>query len=245
MRRTSETTRIRGALFDKDGTLIDFAATWRGVAGRMIDDYSQGDAALADALGRAVGFDAATGVFMPGSPIVAGSTDEVARLMAALIPGAAAEEIESDANRRAAATGAGDGLTPVDGLVPTLERLAAMGLALGVGTHDSEAAARAHAGVIGAAPFMSFYAGYDSGVGLKPGPGMPQAFCDAAGLAPEEIVMVGDSLHDLGAGRSAGAAAVVAVLTGPATEAELARHADVVLPSVADLPDYLSRAFPA
>lgn len=239
-------TRIRGALFDKDGTLIDFTATWRGLSEGMIRDYADGDDDLARSLGRAVGFDVETGVFLPGSPIVADAADEVARLMAALTPGRTADEIESDLNRRATAVadGDGDGLAPVAGLRSALESMAAMGVALGVGTHDAEAAARAHSKKIGVADLMAFYAGYDSGCGLKPGPGMPNAFAASAGLAPADIVMVGDSVHDLGAGRAAGVAASVAVLTGPATEEMLAPLADVVLPSVADLPDYLRSAFP-
>ncbi|MFV0473871.1 MAG: HAD family hydrolase [Pikeienuella sp.] len=240
-------TRIRGALFDKDGTLIDYAATWRGLVEEMLADYAGPDRALARALGRAIGFEVESGRFLPNSPVVAGSSAEVAALMAALLPEIPAAEIEDDANRRAAAIGAGDdsGLRPAPSLRPTLERLSAMGLALGIATHDGEAAARAHARALGIDGLIRFFAGYDSGWGLKPGPGMPLAFCDAAGLKPAEMVMIGDSLHDLGAGRAAGAAASIGVLTGPATEAELAPHADVVLGSVAELPDFLIRRFPA
>ncbi len=240
-------TRIRGVLFDKDGTLIDFTASWRGLVEGLIDDAAGEDGALAGALGRAIGYDRTTGLFLPGSPVVSGTTDAVAELMSALLPGRSAAEIENEANRRAAATGAGDegGICAVDGLGDALERLASMGVALGIGTHDTEAAARAHARSLGIDGLIGFYAGYDSGLGLKPGPGMPRAFSAAAGLDLAETVMVGDSLHDLGAGRSAGCAASIAVLTGPAGEAELAQAADIVLPSVADLPDCLIRSFPA
>lgn len=240
-------TRIKGALFDKDGTLIDFTATWRGLVEDMIADYAPGDERLGDALGQAIGFDRRTGLFLPGSPIVADTTDVVARLMADLLPGRSAAEIEADANRRAAGVGAGDGVAgvaPVPGLRAALERLAALGVARGVATHDSERAAHAHLEQLGVTDLFSFVSGYDSGWGLKPGPGMPNAFAAAAGIAAADLVMVGDSVHDLEAGRAAGAAASVAVLTGPATEAELAPHADIVLPSVADLPDYLADAFP-
>ncbi|WP_246209506.1 HAD family hydrolase [Pikeienuella piscinae] len=242
------TTRIKGALFDKDGTLIDFTATWRGLVEGMIADYAGPDEALRAALGAAIGFDVTTGLFLPGSPVVAGSTGEVAALMAALLPRVPAAEIEAEANRRAAAAGAGDSdamLAPTPGLDEALERLSGMRLALGVATHDSEAAARAHVRALGLERRFSFYAGYDSGFGLKPGPGMARAFCSATGFAPEEIVMIGDSIHDLGAGRAAGAAAVIGVLTGPATEAELAPHADAIIHAVADLPDFLIRRFPA
>jgi phosphoglycolate phosphatase len=46
--------------------------------------------------------------------------------------------------------------------------------------------------------------------------------------------MVGDSLHDLHAGRDAGMKRA-AVLTGIAEAAELAPHADVVLPDISQL----------
>ena len=52
--------------------------------------------------------------------------------------------------------------------------------------------------------------------------------------------MIGDSLHDLHAARSAGMVAV-GVLTGLASRADLAPAADIVLDSIADLPDWLDR----
>lgn len=234
-------TRIKAALFDKDGTLIDFTASWRGLVDDMIADYAGGDEALANALGAAIGYDRGTGVFLPGSPIVSDTSDVIADLMAELLPGRTPEEIEDDANRRAASSG----VTAVAGLRETLETLRGMGLVLGIGTHDSETAARVQAKDLGIADLIDFYAGYDSGHILKPGPGMPNGFSAATGVATADMVMVGDSIHDLGAGRSAGCAASIGVLTGPATEAELEQEADIILPSIADLPDFLRRAFPA
>lgn len=230
---------IRGVLFDKDGTLIDFMGTWRGVTETVLARFAEGDVPLAEALGAAIGYDARTGMFLPGSPIVAGSVDAVASLMAPLLPRWAPRDIEAEFNRIALATGAGD-LAPAPDLHGALGRLAARGLRLGVGTHDAEAPARAHLAALGVAARFDFVAGYDSGHGLKPGPGMPQAFARAIGARPAEVVMVGDSVHDMGAGRSAGCALCVAVLTGPATEVELAPHADIVLPSIAELPEYLA-----
>ena len=52
--------------------------------------------------------------------------------------------------------------------------------------------------------------------------------------------MVGDSLHDLQAAEAAGMMRI-AVLTGIATENQLKNYADIVLPSIADLPDLLSK----
>ena len=50
--------------------------------------------------------------------------------------------------------------------------------------------------------------------------------------------MIGDSTHDLDSGRAAGMA-TVGVLTGLATRADLAPHADVVLADIGALPAWL------
>jgi phosphoglycolate phosphatase len=52
------------------------------------------------------------------------------------------------------------------------------------------------------------------------------------------VAMVGDSRHDLQAGRAAGMR-TVAVLTGIAKAADLADLADVILPDIGALPAWL------
>ena len=91
---------------------------------------------------------------------------------------------------------------------------------------------------------FDFIAGYNSGHGLKPGPGMLLAFAEATGIPPASVVMVGDSRHDLEVARNAGAALAVGVLTGPATRADLAPWADHILPSIEHLPALLKRFRP-
>ena len=56
-------SRIRGILFDKDGTLTDFNATWAAVARKMALRAASGDAAHADRLLDLSGFDAASRSF--------------------------------------------------------------------------------------------------------------------------------------------------------------------------------------
>jgi phosphoglycolate phosphatase len=50
--------------------------------------------------------------------------------------------------------------------------------------------------------------------------------------------MVGDSTHDLHAGRAAGMR-TIAVLTGTAVTADLAPYADVVLANIGEIPAWL------
>ncbi len=230
---------IRGIVFDKDGTLFDFHATWRGVVDTALLGLAPSDANLRQRLGAAVGFDAATGVFTPGSLIVAGSTGQIAETWASLLPGSVVAAVEKVANDLATGVGAEGLVAAAPNLPGLMDLFRARGCALGVATHDSEAAARRHLTAIGAIDRFDFIAGYDSGHGLKPGPGMVRAFCAATGRAPEETAMIGDSLHDLEAGRSAGAGLIVGVLTGPARREDLAGHADIVLDSIAELPEAL------
>lgn len=231
---------VRGLLFDKDGTLFDFVATWTTVFDDTLAALTD-DPAVRHAMALGVGYDPTARRFEPGSPGVAAPLDEVAMILARHLPGRAVSEVEAiclDVAERAVANGA---LVPaVPDMPGFLDGLRTAGYRLGIATHDSEAAARSHMLGVGALDRFDFVAGYDSGHGHKPGPGMLLAFAEATGLAPSEIVMIGDSVHDLRVAPAAGAAAAIAVLTGPATHADLAPHADHVLDSIADLPALLA-----
>jgi phosphoglycolate phosphatase len=65
------------------------------------------------------------------------------------------------------------------------------------------------------------------------------AFADAVQIDPGRVAMVGDSTHDLVAGRAAGMQ-TIAVLTGVAGADELAPFADVVFPDIGHIVDWLS-----
>jgi phosphoglycolate phosphatase len=57
-------------------------------------------------------------------------------------------------------------------------------------------------------------------------------------VEPCEVVMVGDSTHDLKAGRAAGMV-TLGVLTGPAEQKDLEGYADMVLDNIGDIPEWL------
>lgn len=231
---------IRGILFDKDGTLVDFAATWLPVLRRAAEAAAQGDAGLARRLLSAGGYDLAEGRVAAGSPLAAGTSAEIARLWAeAGAPGGVAA-LTARLDRIFTEEGAA-GAVPVCDLPALFGRLRRRGLALGVATSDSTAAARATLERLALTDGVDFVAGYDSGHGAKPGPGMVRAFCTATGLSPAETAVVGDNLHDLEMGRAAGARLLVGVLTGTGSRAELAAAADAVIASVAELEALLRR----
>ena len=114
-------------------------------------------------------------------------------------------------------------------------RLKARGFRLGVASSDNEQSIRETARRFGFLAHLDYIAGYDSGHGCKPEPGMVLGFCRQTGLAPAEIAVIGDNNHDLHMAAAAGAGLRVAVLTGTGSPATLAASADHVLDDVTGL----------
>jgi phosphoglycolate phosphatase len=224
---------IDGILFDKDGTLFDFRISWGQWAAAFLPTIAR-DAEHAARLGTAIGFDAATLTFRPDSPVIAATAADIARAMAPLLDGIAIADLTDRIDASAAAAP----MSEVVPLLPLLQGLRARGLRLGLATNDSEIPARQHLDNHGITDCFDFIAGYDSGHGAKPGPGMCLAFAAAQGLDPARVAMVGDSRHDLVAGRAAGMR-TIAVLTGIAVTADLSPLADVVLPDIGSIPGWL------
>jgi phosphoglycolate phosphatase len=235
-------TVITGILFDKDGTLFDFHATWSVWAQGLLEELAGGDAAFARRLAAAIGFrlaDPKAGVkagFLPASVVIAGTPAVIAAELLPLLPGRDAASLVELMNARAARAPQ----TPAVPLRPLLSGLRGRGLRLGLATNDGEAPAQAHLTAAGVSDLFDFVAGYDSGHGAKPEPGQLLAFAQTFGLDPAAVVMVGDSTHDLIAGRRAGMR-TLAVLTGLAGPNDLSPHADAVLPDIGAIPDWLAR----
>ena len=226
--------RIAGILFDKDGTLLDYHRTWMPVNREAALAAAGGDRALSERLLVLAGYDAAEDRVLADSPLAAWSTAEIAELWATEVPGSSGAALTPV--MEAIFVGSGrTGAVPVTDLAALFGRFKARGLALGVATHDSHAGAEGSLAPFGVLEQLDFVAGYDSGHGTKPGPGMVQGFCAATGLRPGDVAVVGDNLHDLDMGRSAGAALAIGVLTGTSGAADLAAHADHVLDDIGAL----------
>jgi phosphoglycolate phosphatase len=225
---------VLGVLFDKDGTLIDFHETWGPTTHAVIRALAKGDPAMMRAQADILHFSLEEKRFLPTSPLIAGSSASYGQMWGESLGRTdfAALRLEIDSLTAVESLKA---LTPIGEPARSLGALRAMGLRLGVGTNDSEASARRQLAALGLDETIEFVAGYDSGHGGKPDPGMFLAFARHLGVAPSEVAMVGDSLHDLDAARSAGALAI-AVLTGPANRDALAPHADYVVDDIEALP---------
>lgn len=234
-------SQIRGVLFDKDGVLIDFEATWDPVIRKVADEIARGDPGLAARLLVLGGYDEARGLARPGTVLAAGTPPDVAAVWIDHVAGwdEAALTVEIDRLFDAVSP---DHLVPLVDVAALFTRLKGRGLALGVATNDSEFGARNGLERLGGLEHLDFLAGYDSGHGGKPGPGMAEAFCRATGLAPGEVAVVGDNPHDLEMGRRADLGLRIGVLSGAGDAATLEPLADHVIAGVAELEALLERA---
>tara|TARA_B100001121_G_scaffold209088_1_gene182951 strand:- start:31 stop:744 length:714 start_codon:yes stop_codon:yes gene_type:complete len=225
---------IRGLLFDKDGTLFDFEKTWNSWTSRILTEVSKQSNVSISALADAIDFDLKTGKLLPQSIVIAGTHRQVTAALHTKLSNWDFEHLESYLLDYVIETRQYE----VVPLQKYFRKLKSEGLLLGVMTNDAERGAQAHLAAAGILDLLDFVAGSDTGFGCKPAPEPLLAFAKITGLKPDEIAMVGDSLHDLQAAQAAGMMRI-AVLTGVATEDELKKHADLVLPSIANLLDLI------
>lgn len=230
--------RIRGVLFDKDGTLVDFNKTWFAIGDALALEAAGGDRDKADALMAAAGYDRAAKRFRADSVFAAGTNADIV----ALWYRDAAPPLRQELTLRF------DQVTAVEGALkavalPGVAKAAALlhrgGYKLGVATNDSTGGAEQTVLMLGIAQLFDAVYGYDSVPRPKPAPDTIHAFCDLTGLDPSEIAMVGDNRHDLEMGRAAGAGAVIGVLSGTGTRETLAPMADAVLGSMVEVEGWL------
>ena len=225
---------IKAVLFDKDGTLVDFDKTWAQTNRKAAMLAANGDPGLADRLLIECGMDPATGVTRADSMFAAANAREIAAHMISHGSPFAPEELGRILDQ-AFVEGA-ETPWPICDLEQLMLVLAELRLPVGIASSDGEASIRRTVDVLGLSSHVSFIAGYDSGHGPKPEPGMVHGFATHLGIRPDQIAMVGDNRHDLEMARAAGAGAAVGVLSGTGTRQSLSELADILIASVADLP---------
>ncbi|AZO16970.1 HAD family hydrolase [Mesorhizobium sp. M2A.F.Ca.ET.043.05.1.1] len=230
---------IKGILFDKDGTLVDFNATWLGVADFMAMDAAEGDRWKADRLLAAAGFDFVSKRFKPDSIFASGSNMDVVELWFPRLSEEDQMHAVSRFNEITSVQGSSMAVA-LPGVLDSLRALHTRSYRMGVATNDSTSGAEKTLATLGIAQLFDAAFGYDAVANPKPAPDTVIAFCDLTGLKPGEIAMVGDNRHDLEMARAGGCGLAVGVLSGTGTRDSLAPMADVILDSVADLPDFLA-----
>ncbi|MCV6574930.1 MAG: HAD family hydrolase [Cohaesibacter sp.] len=234
---------VKAVLFDRDGTLLDLQATWAGAFHAIINDITHGDEEKMQAIADHSGYCLNKRAFDINSRLLVSAPSDYCAVWARICNQPYDEafmRLFSSLSLKYC------DLSPtfLPGAAKALDALHQAGIPLGIATNGTEESARRQMAHLGYDQHFCFMAGYDSGYGKKPDPGQILAFAQALQIDPGDIIMIGDSLHDIHAGQKAGAM-TLAVATGADTIKTLQAEADQTLKSLQDLPLLLGLPLPA
>jgi phosphoglycolate phosphatase len=233
-------------IFDKDGTLIDFAATWVPLIRKrvtfLLKTLGRNDQELGAFLLRSWGIDPTSGKIDPRGPCpVSPRSDEIIIGTMALYQKGyfwdeakqwvvqAFDEADADGDWR-------EKVVPIKGIQTFLFRLREHGLRTALATNDERKDTEAILNHLGMEGLFDTILCAGEVNPPKPHPETIFSICRQLGVDPKESVMVGDSVADMMAGKRAGVALTVGILEGGVTpREELEKVADLVVNSVQDL----------
>ena len=223
-------------LFDKDGTLIHYDASWAPYVPKLFEKLAPGRTEIWDEMAQAVGFDFSSKKFAVGSVAVNGTFEEVLKILEKYIgpiEPEAALEADAYAHEFAQPVAVGE-------LNPLLESFKTRGLKLAVATNDLMVPTERQLQIMDNRQLFDTVLCADSGPAPKPSGDMLLAACKMMDVDPARAMMIGDSTHDLHAGRDAKIGFNVGVLTGPASANDIEEIADIILQDIHHLPQILA-----
>jgi phosphoglycolate phosphatase-like HAD superfamily hydrolase len=239
---------IRGIIFNKDGTLIDFHALWDSVGISLASEFLKleglsANAKLEGELSRGIGV--FPGRTDPSGAFACGTYDDCGAVFAHILIryGYAFSEKEVAARLREISDRASCAdaahYREVCSLKTLFGQLRALGIKIGLVTCDTQVAADYAVNRLGLREWIDFVEGAPQTERCpKPHRDPAFRFCAQTGVGSEELAIVGDSMTDMLFAKNAGAVAV-GVLSGVGDERELGRAADVVIPNVAYIQKFL------
>ena len=127
----------------------------------------------------------------------------------------------------------GDHLKVVDNPASLFKSLKQHGIKVAICTADSRVATEQFVKTEGLSDYVdTLVCGDDQESIPKPSPHNAHVICKRLGVDPLEAVMIGDTVADMGMGRSAELGATVGVLSGVGEVGDLDPQADHIVPSI-------------
>ncbi|MCZ8510938.1 HAD family hydrolase [Paenibacillus filicis] len=237
--------QIKGILFDKDGTLMDFYSSWILVAKQLADhlleklDIANDGPAIKEDLLNSIGLH--DNKVDPKGFLASGTTHDIFEAFVHVLLKAEVNQEKLDgldhwiteelyrltkANR--------DNLKPTADLPHLLEQLRRHGIKIGIATADDRDSTKFFLDKIGIQSYFDFI-GTSDYYEKKPNPSMIQIFCEITNISTEEVAVAGDTIVDLQFAKNGSAGLAIGVLSGVSGAAELSGLADLIVDSVGDI----------
>jgi phosphoglycolate phosphatase len=235
----------RLVIFDKDGTLVDFSATWvpliRKRAQFLVKSLG-GNGELEALLLKSWGIDPVTGKIDPRGPCPVSPRSEeiVIGTMALYQKGYPWDESKQRVmeafDQADVTTDRKTLLRPVDGIQTLLRRLKRDGLYLALATSDERRDTEVVLSSLGLETLFDALVCAGEVDAPKPDPEAILTLCNRFSIPPGETIFIGDTVTDMIMGKRAQVALTIGIVEGGVTpREELERVADVVFDSVRDL----------
>ncbi|VDK47174.1 unnamed protein product [Anisakis simplex] len=227
-------------IFDKDGTLICFNSMWVPWAVNIAKSLvANTKLRISDEIYKVLGFCAMekrvrSGLLAEGT--LAQIRDAIARLL--ISHGIQANDALGYIKRAImdAEMNSQPTVKQLTNLKFLFEQLRENGVKIAVCTSDSRRGTMKTLQTLGVDDFVDVVVcGDDAGARPKPHPHNALSICRSLDVDPQETIVVGDTLADMGMGRSANLGGTVGVLSGICGNDELRPHADHVVRDVSEL----------
>ncbi|USK33446.1 HAD family hydrolase [Bacillus sp. F19] len=227
--------KIKGILFDKDGTLLQFGSIWIKVVEGVIDELLKmigetGNCNLKKQLCLSIGL--RDGEVDEKGHLASGTTLDLANAFQEVLP----KHIPSlqqwiSENIFKKTKQSIEYVKPVCNLSSLFTAIKQKGVIIGIATADdyeTTVLCLQHLGILDQIQFMGTSDLYEK----KPSSQVVEKFCEQFGLEKEEVAFVGDTVVDLKTAKNGKVRYGIGVLSGVGSERELQNLADFVIPNI-------------
>lgn len=195
---------IKGILFDKDGTLLDFSSTWHDILNKVLKELEKEynvKPAIIEALKKVSGY--LDNGFERESLIQYCATSQIVALWLEIILREGAGQCKQITKNMLIdlfdekALEEDVSIQVLEGVVELLNYLVKKGYVLGVATADTKPSTIHSLKKAKLYPYFNYIGSDEEGVMPKPAADMAYRFCTQEKLDPKEVLIVGDSVTDM------------------------------------------------
>lgn len=222
-------------IFDKDGTLIDFAAMWGSWTLQLADRLQALiELNVRQALCECYGYDLARRKILPDGKLTCTPMWRLRDLMVEVvtssgIPAAEASCAVAKAWHAPDPVSLARPFTDIQKLFLNIHKL---GIKIAIATTDDREPTQAMLEAFGVSDLVNTMVCADDGIPAKPAPDMTTTICQRMNVHPGDVMVIGDTVADLQMARSAGVGYVIGVLSGVGSLANLTPLADILIDTI-------------